>query len=62
MKELLEEDKKYIKLRDRILDLTNSFDGDGKFYIDWCHVSPNGNKLIASKILEEIRKNKIKKE
>jgi hypothetical protein len=38
-----------------IYDLSDRFDGDDYIYIDFCHVSPNGNELIAkeiSKIME----------
>ncbi len=47
------------KIRDRghdwIYDLTGSFDGDNYIYIDFCHVSPNGNKIIADQISEIVR-------
>jgi hypothetical protein len=33
-----------------IFDLSNSFDGDDYIYIDFCHVSPNGNEIIAKEI------------
>jgi len=59
-RELLVEDKKYIGLKEHVLDLTHSFDGEEIYYIDWCHVSPNGNKIIAKKIKERIEQNKIK--
>lgn len=32
------------------LDLTDAFDGDELFYFDFCHVTPNGNQLIAEKL------------
>lgn len=32
------------------LDLTNAFDKEEYIYIDFCHVSPNGNKIIAEQI------------
>ena len=33
-----------------IHDLSNSFDGNEYIFIDFCHVSPNGNEIIAKKI------------
>ena len=33
-----------------IYDLSDSFDGNEHIYIDFCHVSPNGNRIIAEKI------------
>jgi hypothetical protein len=35
---------------DWIVDLSDSFDGDEYIYIDFCHVSPNGNEIIAKRI------------
>ena len=54
VRKLLQEDIKYYKLRNKVLDLTYSLDGEEKYYIDWCHVSPNGNKVIAEKISERV--------
>lgn len=33
-----------------IVDLTSAFDGNEYIFIDFCHVSPNGNKIIAGEI------------
>jgi hypothetical protein len=33
-----------------IVDLSDSFNGQEYIYIDFCHVSPNGNKIIAREI------------
>jgi hypothetical protein len=33
-----------------IHDLSDSFDGQDYIYIDFCHVSPNGNEIIAREI------------
>ncbi|HEY0653842.1 MAG TPA: SGNH/GDSL hydrolase family protein [Chryseosolibacter sp.] len=33
-----------------ITDLSDRFDGDEYIYIDFCHVSPNGNEIIASEV------------
>jgi hypothetical protein len=42
------------KIRERnhdwIVDLSDSFDGNEYIYIDFCHVSPNGNEIIARRI------------
>ncbi|NDV27817.1 SGNH/GDSL hydrolase family protein [Desulfovibrio sp. JC010] len=42
--------------RDYFHDLTHAFDSDWPIYIDFCHVSPNGNKIIAEKIAKIIAK------
>jgi hypothetical protein len=33
-----------------IIDLTRKFDNDEHIFIDFCHVSPNGNEIIAREI------------
>lgn len=33
-----------------IIDLSAQFDGDEYIFIDFCHVSPNGNEIIANEI------------
>ena len=33
-----------------IIDLSDRFNGDEYIYIDFCHVSPNGNEIIAREI------------
>lgn len=33
-----------------IIDLSYAFDGDNYIFIDFCHVSPNGNEIIAREI------------
>lgn len=33
-----------------IYDFSDSFDGDHYIYIDFCHVSPNGNEIMAKRI------------
>ncbi len=42
----------YRALARSVLNFTDAFDGDEYIYIDWCHVSPNGNRIIAERILE----------
>lgn len=37
-----------------IIDLSTAFDGDDYVFIDFCHVSPNGNEIIANKISDSI--------
>jgi hypothetical protein len=41
-----------------IVDLTDRFDGDEYIYIDFCHVSPNGNEIIASEITKSLKPSK----
>ena len=33
-----------------IIDLSHAFDNDEFIFIDFCHVSPNGNEIIAREI------------
>jgi hypothetical protein len=35
---------------DWIYDLSNKFDGNEYIFIDFCHVSPNGNEIIAEEV------------
>jgi lysophospholipase L1-like esterase len=37
-------------------DLSDSFDGDGRYYIDHAHVTPEGNAIIARRIRAAIEK------
>lgn len=37
-------------------DDTNAFDGNERFYIDYCHVSPNGNRRMASRIASHLER------
>jgi hypothetical protein len=39
-----------------IYDLSNAFDGDELIFIDFCHVSPNGNEIMAKRIIEIVSK------
>lgn len=36
------------KARLNFLDMTKAFDGCSNCYIDWCHVGPQGNKLLVN--------------
>jgi hypothetical protein len=38
-----------------ILDLSDKFNGDEYIFIDFCHVSPNGNQIIAKEISDAVR-------
>jgi hypothetical protein len=50
---------KYQELSNNVIVLTDAFDQKECIYIDDCHVSPNGNKIIAEKIYNHIN-NSIK--
>jgi hypothetical protein len=39
-----------------IYDLSDRFDGNEYIYIDFCHVSPNGNEIMAKAIDEIVKK------
>jgi hypothetical protein len=39
-----------------IIDLSDRFDGNEFVYIDFCHVSPNGNEIIAGEISNAVSK------
>jgi lysophospholipase L1-like esterase len=43
---------RYDELRPHVIDFSDAFDGEEKFYIDPVHVSPNGNQIIAQKLLD----------
>jgi lysophospholipase L1-like esterase len=45
---------KYQELSNNVIVLTDAFDLEEYIYIDDCHVSPNGNKIIATKIYNYI--------
>lgn len=47
-------DREFPELRDSFVDLRTALDRDGYFYIDWCHLSPNGNEIIAQRIDEAV--------
>jgi len=47
-------DPRYKELSGSILDFTGVFDRDEYIYIDFAHVSPNGNRIIAEKIYNHI--------
>jgi lysophospholipase L1-like esterase len=43
-------EKEFPGLKDNFVDLRTALDQDDYFYIDWCHLSPNGNQIIAQRI------------
>ncbi len=47
-------DREFPELRDNFVDLRTALDQDDYFYIDWCHLSPNGNAIIAERINEAV--------
>ena len=54
--ELLNTDK-YSALNENFVDLTSAFDNIDNLYIDFCHVGPEGNKVIAVLILKYLNRN-----
>jgi hypothetical protein len=40
---------------DWVYDFTTAFDGDEPIYIDFCHVSENGNRIIAERLAHVLR-------
>lgn len=45
-----------------VIDLSHKFDGDEYIFIDFCHVSPNGNEMIAraiSRRLNEVKNGRM---
>lgn len=50
---LIETDR-YSRLKPHFMDLRNAFDGVPKLYVDFCHVSPKGNDIVARRIIERV--------
>jgi hypothetical protein len=48
--DLLEHDPQFAPLRASFLDLRSALDVDDYLYIDWCHLSPDGNALVAAEL------------
>ena len=42
--------REFPELVGNFMDLRKVLDSDEYIYIDWCHVSPNGNRLVAERI------------
>jgi hypothetical protein len=53
--ELLDSSK-YSILKDNFINLTSAFDSIPNVYIDFCHVSPNGNEIIADLLIQHLEK------
>lgn len=51
---------RYAELKDSFIDLSNVFDSDELYYIDSYHVSPNGNKVVASYLFDYLNNNSLK--
>ena len=51
---LLEDE--FSDLKDVFLDLRAALNGNEYFFIDWCHLSPNGNQIIAERIDKTLRR------
>jgi hypothetical protein len=47
-------EREFPELSGNFMDLRHALDRDEYIYIDWCHLSPNGNRLIAQRISEGI--------
>jgi hypothetical protein len=47
-------DEEFGMLRDNVVDLRHAFDGNEVIYVDFAHVSPNGNEIIAKRIGEAL--------
>jgi lysophospholipase L1-like esterase len=47
-------DREFPELAENFMDLRDALDRDEYFYIDWCHLSPNGNQLVAQRISQGI--------
>jgi hypothetical protein len=43
---------------DWVVDLSDQFDGDDYIFIDFCHVSPNGNAIMAKAITNVVKQTK----
>ena len=47
-------DREFPALAGNFMDLRGVLDRDEHFYIDWCHLSPNGNQLVAERISQGV--------
>jgi hypothetical protein len=52
---VLLESSKYESLKENFINLGNSLDNVENVYIDYCHLSPKGNLIIAEKILSHLK-------
>lgn len=46
----------FAEFQPNFVDLREALDKPDYFYIDWCHLSPNGNEIIAGRIADIVRK------
>lgn len=53
--------EEYKALLEHFIDLSTVFDGDDYFFIDYCHVSPNGNRVIAEALYAQLKQKKTTK-
>ncbi|MGI9420494.1 MAG: SGNH/GDSL hydrolase family protein [Geminicoccaceae bacterium] len=49
-------DGEFSDLKEDFLDLRAALDQDDYLFIDWCHLSPNGNEIIAGRIDQALRR------
>ncbi len=45
----------YKQLRESFIDMTNTLDNVPDVYIDFCHLSPNGNEIITANLLKHLK-------
>lgn len=55
VRKLIEEDERYSGLKSHFIDMTSVFDSIPDVYIDFSHVSPNGNEIVVNKLLQYVR-------
>lgn len=58
VKELLEEEK-YQPLKESFVDMSMIFNDLDNIYFDWCHVGPQGNRIIAHKLYDVLKRKEI---
>ena len=46
--------REFPALAANFMDLRAALDADEYFYIDWCHLSPDGNQLVAARISDGV--------
>lgn len=47
-------EREFTALEGNFVDLRHALDQQDYFYIDWCHLSPNGNEIIARRISDAV--------
>lgn len=47
-------ESEFSDLQTNFVDLREALDIEEYFYIDWCHLSPNGNKIVAERIADVV--------